>query len=411
MGRRRRVFFVGAGAAAIALLALGARLAGAVGGGAGDWATVERRDLVLGVPVSGTLEAVHSDLLGPPQVPDTWSFKISFMAPEGATVKAGTPVLRFDTHELESKLAEAEAASDSATKELEKARTDFDQRREELELNLAEAKARLRKAELKTSVPAELAAAQELATARIDLDLARREVTSLEARAKLLAGEATAALAAQDDERAQAAARVDELRQAVARMTVRAPRDGTVIYAAPRGRAKKKVGDTAWRPEKVIEIPDLERMRAEGEVDEADAGRVAVGQPVNLTLDAHPDVTYHGKVAAIHRVVERRSANNPVKVVRLDVDLDATDTGRMRPAMRFQGTIEIERIAGALAAPADAVFGSAAGPVAFRRTLFGVEEVRPTVGRRSGEWVEVTAGLAAGDRLARRPPAGWEEGR
>ncbi|NJN63860.1 MAG: HlyD family secretion protein, partial [Acidobacteria bacterium] len=79
------------------------------------------------------------------------------------------------------------------------------------------------------------------------------------------------------------------------------------------------IGDSAWRGEKIIEIPDLRRMQAEGEVDEADAGRVAVGQRVVFRLDAHPDVIHTARVGSIHSAVQTRSPNDPVKVVGLDL--------------------------------------------------------------------------------------------
>ena len=64
-----------------------------------------------------------------------------------------------------------------------------------------------------------------------------------------------------------------------------APRDGIVIHVANRRNEKKKVGDTCSFYERVIEIPDLSRMEADGEVEEAEAGRIREGQAVKLHLD------------------------------------------------------------------------------------------------------------------------------
>ena len=193
-------------------------------------------------------------------------------------------------------------------------------------------------------------------------------------------------------------------------MTVPAPRDGTVIYLSDprREREKKKIGDSAWRGEKILEIPNLRLMRAEGEIDEADAGRVAVGQRVTLRLDAHPDVIYTGRVRSIHGAVQKRSLGDPVKVVALDLSLDRTDPQRMRPGMRFLGTIELDRVPRALAVPAEAVFNRPEGPVVFRRTRWGTEEVRPRLGRRNDRWVEIVSGLSAGDSIALSDPRGEE---
>lgn len=368
---------------------------------------VRRGDLVLSAEVSGTLEAVDSHLLGPPSVPYMWNYKISFLAPEGAEVEAGTPVLRFDTSELQRRLQEKVAERDSAATELEKKRVDLERTLRDLEMQLAEAEARLRKAELKVEVPAELEAANELATARLDRDLAAAEVESLGRRLELKRRAGRAELTALREKRDRAEERVAEIQVYIDRLTVRAPRAGTVIYVTDWQGDKRKVGDQVWQANKVVEIPDLTRMQARGQVDESDAGRLAVGQTVRLRLDAHPESEYRGRVEEIASAVTRKDRGNPLKQVELVVDLEETDPERMRPGMRFQGEVEVERAEGVALAPAVAVRSTAAGPVAYRKTLFGVEEVHPRVGRRNEEWVEILDGLPVGAELVRPQ----EEGR
>jgi len=369
-----------------------------------EWARVRRDDLVLGVEVTGTLAAVQSVVLGPPQVEEVWDYKIAFLAPEGSSVRQGQPVLGFDTSELEQTLAEKTAERDSAEQELVKLRTHLEIRRRGDELQLAEAEARLRKAGLKVQVPAELVSRHELAEARTDLALAKSEVASITERMAHQEREAQAEIDALASQRDRAASRLADAETAIVRMTVAAPRGGTVIYVADRGRDKPKLGDSVWRGMNVIELPDLSLMRAEGEIDESDAGRVQPGQRVSLRLDAHPDELFTGRVRDIRGAVETRSFIDPVKVVRLSIDLDRTEAQKMRPGMRFVGTVELERAAKVLVVPAEAVFNRSDGPVVFRKTRLGVEETRPEFGRRNEEWVEVRKGLSTGDRVARTLP-------
>lgn len=391
---------------AVALVALWAFTGSRSAAAEEEWAQVGRQDLVLGVEVTGTLSAVQSVELGPPQVPNVWDVKIAFMAPEGVEVREGQPVLGFDTSDLENTLLEKVAERDSAQKELEKKQAELESLRGEDELRLAEAKARARRAALKVDVPAELVAAKELAEARADLDLAEREVSYLEKRLALRVREAEAEISALRNKRDRAASRVREAEETIRQMVVTAPRSGTVVYRSDprREREKKKIGDSVWRGEKIVEIPDLRNMRAQGEIDEADAGRVAPGQPVTLRLDAHPDVIYTGRVHAVRGAVQKRSQGDPVKVVGLDLALDRTDPQRMRPGMRFLGTIELDRVPRALVVPAGAVFNRPEGPVIYRRTRWGTEEVRPQLGRRNDRWVEIVGGVAEGDAIAVRDP-------
>jgi HlyD family secretion protein len=408
-GARPALLALAGALAAVAILGRLAAARAAGGEGGAGWARVHRENLVVEVPVSGTLAAVDAAHLGPPVVQNLWQFKITFMAPEGAQVRRGQPVLAFDASELAKILRDKEAERDSAQQKLAKRRADMEIARHDDQLHLAEAAADHRRAELKLAVPAELKRRNELADARADEQLAARAMAYYQERLRLQAAAGAAEMQALAGQRDRAAARVGEVRTAIASMRLTAPRDGTVIYVADRRGAKKKIGDSVWRQEKPVEIPDLRRLEAAGEIDEADAGRVAAGQRVVLRLDAHPEVSFAGRVRAVKAAVEARSPDSPVKVVRLAIDLERTDPQRMRPGMRFAGAVEVQRTPAVLVAPLDAVISRPDGPLVYRRAGFGVEPVRPRLGRHNELWVEVLSGLRAGDLLRRSrdegPPA------
>ncbi len=367
-----------------------------------DWSVVERGDLVETVAVAGELESEVSAALGPPQVEETWEFKISWLAPEGARVEVGEPVLRFDASELETKLAEKMAERDAALQELAKKRSELALDRGDGELLLAEAEARRRRAALRADVPLELASRLELEEAKRDLALGqleekfRREELSQSARAD------SAELAALADARDRAAARVREMAAAVESMTVRAPVAGTVVYIANRQGQKRRVGDSCWRMDRVVEIPDLQRMRAVGEIEEVDIGRAAVGQSVRFSLDAQPDVAFLGRLAALGRAVRKPPNGGPTGVVEAVISIERIDPLRMRPGMRFRGEVEIARTKEVVLVPVEAVFPGPLGPRVLRRTMFGFAPLRPDLGRHNGRYFEVRSGLSVGDRVALR---------
>ena len=374
------------------------------------WTEVRRDDLPIEVEITGELKAVLSSFVGPPPLNDVWDFKIAFLAPEGALVKEGQQVLAFDASELERLLLEKKAEADAARKRIEKESADAELRQKQDHLRLDEARARARKAELQVDVPEALLASNELAKARLELEDARGEIASLEEKMEA-AGRADATrLAGLRRQREAAERRVRETQESIDRMGVKAPREGTVVYVSNWRDEKKKVGDSVWRGENVLEIPDLRAMMARGEVAEADAGRVAEGQKVRFRLDAHPDVAFSGRVASIWSTVQERSWRDPVKVVRLDIELDATDPQRMRPGMRFRGGVEVERVERALVVPAEAVFPTDAGPTVLVETFFGWERRKVRLGRRTGTSVEVVDGLHEGERVARNDLEAAERG-
>ncbi len=366
----------------------------------GEWVNVARADIATRVDVTRTLASAEAGTFGPPQLANVWDFKIAMMAPEGSDVKAGDPILGFDVSDLQKRLDENSAESEQASKEIEKRRADLRLRREDENMNLAEAQAKLRKTELKLETPADIIGVKERKQVELDFALSKREVAETGARIRDLERAAAAEIALLESKYQRASTIVAETKDAIGRMTVRAPRSGTVVYSQNWRGDKKKVGDTCWRAERVMEIPDLTRMIAKGEVDEIDAGKVAVGQRVTLRLDAHPDDELHGTiVSAATTVQQQQNTRDPLKVLKVEIGLDKSDPAKMRPGMRFQGTIELAHSKNAIVVPREAVFASAAGATVVRRNLFGVETVTLKVGKQNDKVVEVLHGLRDGDRV------------
>jgi RND family efflux transporter MFP subunit len=366
----------------------------------GEWVRASRGDLITGFEVTGTLAATATESLGPPPLPDVWEFKIAMLAPEGAEVKRGQPVLGFDTTELQRKLDEKTAEAEEARKQIEKERSDLAVGTKDERLRLAEAEARLRKAELKLEAPPDIVGINERKEAELDHALAKRESTAIRNRVDALQRAAAARIALLVSKEREAAAVVARTQSAINQMRVSAPREGTVVYTTNWRGDKKKTGDSVWKAERVLEIPDLTKMKADGEVDEADAGRVAVGQRVVLRLDAHPDEEFNGTITSAARTVQRkRGTQDPIKVLRVDIKLDRTDPAKMRPGMRFTGTIELGRVKNAVLIPREAVFVSTGGPFVYRRDAFDVDLVPVKLGGENDKSVEVVKGLESGDRV------------
>lgn len=364
-----------------------------------EWVEVRRGDLALKIPIEGNLMSVDAYQLGPPATRGIWDFRIAWMAPEGSDVTAGTPVLRFDASELEKRLVERRAELDSAEKEIEKKSIDAVIRREADELRLSEARAKLEKARLKLERPSELVAARETRLLELDRDLAEREVRHLEQRRRSLDEADATELENLKEQRDRAHSRVREIEETIARMTLTAPRDGTVVYVADRRGEKKRVGDSVWRHEKVLAVPDLKRMSARGFVDEFHAGKIRVGLKAEIRLDAYPEISFTGRIVEIGKTILPVSQSSPLRGIETVLALDETDVTRMRPDMRFRGTIEVAHVGNVLLVPLRAVDRERGRLMVHRSTLAGTEEAPVTLGQRNEELVEVVAGLSEGERV------------
>jgi hypothetical protein len=363
---------------------------------------IKRADLVIGVAVEGELEAVDSTDIKPPNV-GRWDFKIARLADDGAEIKAGESLVEFDTSELVRELETERTQVEAEKQKLDNKVASAALARREEALAIATAEAALRKATLKTSTPGELIASVDLQTAKLDEEAAKVALQLATNKAAQARRADETALASLRDRLAYASHRVDLLTKNIAKMAVMAPRDGTVVYPGMGNGARRKVGDGVWRMELVVQVVGLSNMLAKGAVDEVDIARVAAKQPVTLRLDALPDVQLAGTVGSIARNVRPKSEADPSKVIDLKITIAPT-TAPLRPGMRFRGEVETVRVPAVVLIPADAVFVTPQGPVAYRDADGSIETVRLELGRRSASMIEVKAGLQPGDRVSRISP-------
>lgn len=364
-----------------------------------SWAVVREGELSITVDVRGELEPAASESLGPPTIRHMWEFKITRLAAEGSAVQPGDVIMEFDGSELERQLLEKRAEQSSAKAAIAKERAEIALTEQTDALAIIEAEARLRKAELKLSRPEDLTASLDLALSRLDVELAQKEVAYRRERAAEARAKSQANVAMLESRLRRAEERVAELERDLPRLKITAPRAGTVLHVIGQNRKKKQLGDGVWWGEKVVQIAALDRMVAEGEIDEVDVSRVAVGQPVTFRLEAHPDLECRGTLLAVSETVERKSPQNPLRVVRLSIDVVDTGELRPRPGMRFEGRIETARVRGALI-PVEAVIATERGPVARRRRGLRSETVELELGRRDRTELHVLGGLRPGDEVA-----------
>lgn len=367
-----------------------------------DWATVERGDLVLSVPISGTLHAVSTTLVGAPLVRGQWEFKIASLVEEGREVKAGDLLVSFDTSDRQRELERRRSDRDAAAERLEKRRREATLQEHEEALRLAEAEARERTAQMKVGRPEELVSDKDARLAELDLRLAAGEASFVRRQKAARTASLAAELAVLAEEVHRAELRVAELEAGIAAMRVTAPRAGTVIYVTDWQGDKRKVGDSIWYADKLLELPDLDLMAARCEADEEDMARLLAGQRAILRLDAHPDTEYEGRVRAVRSTLQPRPSQPQLKVVRLEVDLERTDRLRMRPGMRVRGEVEVERARDVLTIPLDAVSVRDGGAWVTRRAWGVRTQVPVSLGARNSTRIQVVAGLRAGERILLR---------
>jgi HlyD family secretion protein len=92
---------------------------------------------------------------------------------------------------------------------------------------------------------------------------------------------------------------------------------------------------------------DLTKMQINADIDEADIGRIQLNQPVTFTVDAYPEITFHGKVSEI-----RNAPTTVQNVVTYDVmvNVDNPDL-KLKPGMTTNVSIVTDERKNVLRAP------------------------------------------------------------
>jgi HlyD family secretion protein len=226
------------------------------------------------------------------------------------TVEEGQVIARLDPQTYETRVREAEASRATALASLALQRA-----------TLIRVSANTRTAQLdfdRTQTLSErgTASAAALDNARATLDAALADVTVAQAQIR----NAEAVLAQRD-------ATLEGARIDLERTTIRSPINGIVVdRAVDEGQT---VAASLSAPILFTIAQDLSQVQIDAQVDEADIGQIAEGQPVNFSVDAYPDMQLTGLVDQIR--LSPTALNN---VVTYTVVITATNPGqRLLPGM------------------------------------------------------------------------------
>lgn len=190
-------------------------------------------------------------------------------------------------------------------------------------------------------------------------------------------------------------------------------RDYSVIRAAFNGVIAKKyteVGELLVLGKQIVTIVKPDRIYVLATIDEGDVGRLKLGQPVMITVDAFPGETFQGRVGRISPIVsggklETRTADVWIYFNKLDL--------RLKPGMSADIEISISILDGVLFVPSQCVVERDGRKQVFltegkaiRSGATGIARLRPVeVGETNWIFTQITKGLSSGDYVITTPDA------
>jgi HlyD family secretion protein len=210
-------------------------------------------------------------------------------------------------------------------------------------------------------------------------------------------------------EEKKAGLKIRNAEQGLHAIELHAPYDGILVLQRDWRGDVPRVGNSVWPGQPLGEIPDLNSMKAEVFVLEADAAGLAVGQKATIILESNSGISYSGKITQVDKLARPRFRGVPVQYFGVTVSLDRTDPAVMKPGARVRATLEIENRKNVFSIPRQALFEKEGKKLVYRKRGERFESAPVEIATSSPGRVVVTKGITRGDELAMRDPTVGEE--
>lgn len=190
---------------------------------------------------------------------------------------------------------------------------------------------------------------------------------------------------------------------------IRAPFDGVVLTKnANVGDIITPFSSAADSKGAVVNMADMSTLEVEADVSETSISKISVGQPVQIQLDAFPDLRIPGKVSRTVPTVDRSKATLLVKIEFVERD------PRVLPDMSAKVSFLTRALTEAEKKPVTAVQTAAVTKRDGKDVVFLIEEniakqTAVTVAGKIGDLVQVT-GVKPGDKVVITPNEKLKDG-
>jgi HlyD family secretion protein len=312
------------------------------------------------------------------------------LAEDGATVKAGQPLIILANTTLQLQVASREADTAGQINALENTKLQLEESRFKYQHDLLDIEHQISKL------------TGDLARDKILLDgnaiapaIYKQEQEEYSYELKLR----DATVASRDAQQAVRANQLTQLQETLARLnassaTAVASLDALTIRAATDGQLtalNAEVGQSKAQGAVLGQVDSLDRFKLSAQVDEFYLGRVVLGQVALFTSEGRD---YKATVAKIYPQVTNGT-------FRIDLHFENPNPQGIHTGQAFDIKLELGRAATAMMLPNGPFYQETGGNWVFVVALDGRYAIRRTVrlGRRNPEHVEVVAGLQTGEKV------------
>ena len=297
---------------------------------------------------------------------------------EGSRVKSGDVIARLENQDVA-------AARDSAFANAKAARA-----------NLGQGDAELKDAEHNYKRTQDLYQQKFISASALDSAEARYD------KAKASIASLNGAIGVADANARQAEVQLEQT-------LIRAPFDGIVLTKnANVGDIITPFSSATDSKGAVVNMADMETLEVEADVSEASIGKIVVGMPCEIQLDAYPDLRLAGKVSRVVPTVDRTKATLLVKVSFVEKDPRVLPDMSAKVSFLSRAPKPDERKPVTAVRP-EAVVKRDGKNVTFVIAEDKVKQVAVGDAPKLGDMVQVT-GVKPGDKVVINPPERVRDG-
>lgn len=374
--------------------------------------TVQSGFFELALNIKGEVQGKNAVVVSLPDVIKRrslriYQIKIKDMVPEGKVVKKGDWIATLDAaninqqiqsnqQELTRHLAEFNDAKIDSTiqltklrEELEEFNYDLEYKKIELEQAKYESPAYQRKKQVEFNKTI-----RQMEKKRRDYELTRLKLKVQTRRS--------------EDHYRRDFEKDSLLKVALMACRIRAPKDGMVMYAKLWGGRKLRVGDqvSRWNPT-IATLPDMSVLISETYVQEIDITKIAVGDSVEINIDALPGKKYSGVISKIANIGQELPGFD-TKVFKVIIDMNEHGE-EIKPAMTTDNKIILTTLKNAIKIPRNCLFSDDGDTFVYIKKKGKVWKKRVKRGLENDTEIVITSGLNVGDIILSSAPESTEK--
>jgi HlyD family secretion protein len=322
------------------------------------FAVVARRDFVRTVRVTGTVLAVNSTIVSAPRLsgPNTNSLVITRLVRGGAAVERGSLLVEFDRQQQLSNAFDRRAEYLDLEEQIRRKRAEQAAARAKDETELTQAENDASRARLEM-LKNEMLPAIEAEKNTQRLEEAEAKLAQLRDTFKLKRQAAEADLRILEIRRDRAKSAMEHAERNAERMAIPSPLAGmAVIKSIWKGSQMAEVqeGEEVRAGVPIVEVVDPAGMQVRAQVNQADISHLRGGQTASIRLDAYPDMVFNGRVEQVSPLGVVSTLNPKVRTFVALVSI-AGSHAKLMPDLTAAVDVTVERVAGALVVPRDAI--------------------------------------------------------